>query len=232
MSRKSINNKGLVYYVAAVSVAFFICSCSPAPVKPIVQAPLPYAENALEPYISANTLSFHYGKHHAGYIKTMNRLLENHKLNGKTLDEVVVRAAKDKQKNAALFNSAAQAWNHQFFWNSMTPDGGGEPGQVLKEKIVEAFGSFDAFKVIFMKAAGDVFGSGWVWLVEDDDGLAIVITSNADTPLVYGMKPLFTVDVWEHSYYLDYQNNRSEYVQSILEHLVNWKHVESLLEKH
>ncbi len=220
------------YMMTIVTCAFYFSSCSPAPVKPLVQDPLPYADNALEPYISEKTMNIHFGKHHAGYVAATNRLLENHKLKGKKLEDIVRKAAKNKDKNAVLFNSAAQAWNHQFFWNCMTPGGGGEPGPMLNDKINEAFGSFDAFKAFFLRAADDVFGSGWVWLVEDEDGLAIVITSNADTPLAYGMNPLFTIDVWEHSYYLDYQNNRSEYVKNIIEHLVNWKQVETLLGQH
>ena len=234
MLKLSINrkNKRKMCLFTVVCIAFFICSCSSEPVKPILQEPLPYAENALEPYISAKTMNLHYGKHHAGYVANVNSLLENHKLKGKKLDQIIKPAAKSKKDNPALFNNVAQALNHQFFWKCLTPGGGGEPGQVLSRKIIDTFGSFDAFKIIFLKAAGDVFGSGWVWLVEEDGDLAIVITSNADTPLAYGMKPLFTIDVWEHSYYLDYQNKRADYVRAILENLINWQHVEKLLAAH
>lgn len=191
----------------------------------LVQKPLPYGENALEPYISAETMNYHYGKHHAGYVAKTNSLLEKSDLKGKSHEEIIRFAFKDKKKESALFNNAAQAWNHEFFWESMNPSGESKPGKKLAALLTKAFGSYAQFKEVFVLEASQLFGSGWVWLVSDNGDLKIVTTCNADTPLAHGQKPLFTIDVWEHSYYLDYRNNRGEYVKRVLENLIDWERI-------
>ena len=179
---------------------------------------LPYAQNALEPHISANTLSFHYGKHHAGYVKKLNAAIEkDSSLQGKSLEELVTGTT------GGVFNNAAQVWNHTFYWNSMSPNGGGAPTGALAAAIDAAFGSFEDFKAAFGAAAGGQFGSGWAWLVKNASGnLEIVATSNAASPLTDGLTPILTCDVWEHAYYLDYQNGRGNYVSAWWS-LVNWE---------
>lgn len=214
---------------AGLALLIFVAACSsPEPAK-LTQKALPYAEDALEPYISAATMKLHYGKHHAGYIAKTNALLEKSSLRGKPLDKIVKESFKDRDENPELFNNAAQAWNHEFFWTCLKPNGGGKPGPILEKKIQETYRTVDAFEAIFFQAAAEIFGSGWVWLAEDEDGLLIVITSNADTPLAHNMKPLLTIDVWEHSYYLDYRNKRAEYVKALFENLVDWDAVEARL---
>jgi Fe-Mn family superoxide dismutase len=183
--------------------------------------PLPYAPNALEPHMSANTFSFHHAKHHNAYVTNLNNLVKDSPLAGKSLDEIVKATAGDAAK-AGIFNNAAQVWNHTFFWSSMKPGGGGKPSGELAAKIDAAFGSFDKFKEEFKNAAVTQFGSGWAWLVEEGGQLKITKTGNADTPLAKGQKALLTVDVWEHAYYLDYQNRRPDFVQAFLDHLANW----------
>lgn len=192
-------------------------------------SPLPYPENALEPYISGRTVSFHYGKHHRAYVDNTNNLIKGTDMAGLALEAVVGRAA--GVRNTALFNNAAQAWNHAFYWKGMKLKGGGVPIGTLAKSLSEAFGSFDGFKEAFTVAAVGQFGSGWAWLVLEGGSLKITSTSNADTPFVHGQKPLLTIDVWEHAYYLDYQNRRKDYVQAFLEHLVNWDFVSDNLEK-
>ena len=189
---------------------------------PFALPPLPYAENALDPVISANTLSFHYGKHHRGYLENLNRLVVGTEFERATLEQIVVGSA-GKADKVAIFNNAAQTWNHTFYWNSMRPRGGGEPPAELKRRIDAAFGSLDACKKELATAATSQFGSGWAWLVADAGRLKVVRTGNADVPLTQGMKPLLTIDVWEHAYYLDYQNRRAEYVNAVLEKLINWQ---------
>jgi Fe-Mn family superoxide dismutase len=196
-------------------------------VEPYKLPPLPYPENALEPCISARTLSFHYGKHHQGYVNNTNRLVAGTDMTGLALGELVKKAAGLKDK--ALFNNAAQAWNHAFYWQGMKPQGGGKPEGKLMERIKKDFGSFEGFREGFTGAATDQFGSGWAWLVLDGDSLKVTNTLNADTPLAHGRKPLLTVDVWEHAYYLDYQNRRGDYVKAFLDSLVNWSFVSSNL---
>ncbi len=182
---------------------------------------LPYAQDALEPYYSANTLSFHYGKHHNAYINKTNELIAGTDLEGKTVEEVI--AAAHSAGNKGLYNQSAQIWNHTFFWHSMKPGGGGAPSGELASMIDASFGSLDEFKKQFIASATGNFGSGWTWLVKEGDGLKIVNTDDADTPLVNaGQTPLFTVDVWEHAYYLDYQNLRPKFVETFLDSLVNW----------
>jgi superoxide dismutase, Fe-Mn family len=186
-----------------------------------VLAPLPYADNALEPVISANTLSFHYGKHHNTYVTNLNNLIAGTELAGQSLEQIIKATAGQSDK-AGIFNNAAQVWNHMFYWLSLNPNGGGEPPAVLKQKIVAAFGSVDACKKELATAAVTQFGSGWAWLVLEGDKVSIAKTSNADSPLTKNIRPLLTIDVWEHAYYLDYQNRRPDYVNTILEKLINW----------
>ncbi len=178
--------------------------------------PLPYAQDALEPHYSANTLSFHHGKHHAAYVNKLNELIAGTADEEKTLEEIIASST------GGLFNQAAQIWNHTFFWNSMKPAGGGAPDGALAQAIDAAFGSLDAFKEQFKAAGVGQFGSGWVWLVKDNGGLKIVTSGNAETPLTNGQTPLLTCDVWEHAYYLDYQNRRPDFIQAFLDNLVNW----------
>lgn len=187
-----------------------------------VLAPLPYADNALEPVISAHTLSFHYGKHHKAYVDNLNKLVADTALVGQSLEEIIKATAGQADK-AGIFNNAAQVWNHMFYWHSLSPNGGGEPPAALKQKIEAAFGSVDACKKELANAAVTQFGSGWAWLVQDGDKLAIAKTSNADSPLTKNSRPLLTIDVWEHAYYLDYQNRRPDYVNTILDKLINWE---------
>jgi superoxide dismutase, Fe-Mn family len=182
---------------------------------------LPYAQAALEPHVSARTLSFHYGKHHQAYVDNLNKLAVGASMADLSLEEIIRQTA-GKPDQAGLFNNAAQVWNHTFFWNSMKPDGGGAPTGNLAERINATFGSYDVFKTAFSEAAMTQFGSGWAWLVQDGDTLKIVKTANADTPLAHGQTALLTCDVWEHAYYLDYQNRRKDFVAAFLDHLANW----------
>lgn len=187
-----------------------------------VLAPLPYADNALEPVISAHTLSFHYGKHHKAYVDNLNKLVADTVFAGQSLEKIITATAGQADK-AGIFNNAAQVWNHMFYWHSLSPKGGGEPPAALKQKIEASFGSVDACKKEFANAAVTQFGSGWAWLVQEGDKLAIAKTSNADSPLTKNIRPLLTIDVWEHAYYLDYQNRRPDYVNTILDKLINWE---------
>ena len=185
---------------------------------------LPYAKNALEPHISAETLEFHHDKHHAAYVNKLNELLPGSGLEDKTLPEIIKATAEDDSKQT-MFNQAAQVWNHTFYWNCMTPEnGGGAPTGDLQAKIDEDFGSYDKFREEFKNAATSQFGSGWAWLVADSEGgkLSIMKTANADTPLAHGKVAVLTCDVWEHAYYIDYRNRRPDYVDTFLDKLVNW----------
>ena len=184
---------------------------------------LPYAKNALEPHISAETLEFHHDRHHAAYVNKLNELLPGSGLEGKELDEIIKATAGDSSK-ATIFNQAAQVWNHTFYWNCLTANGGGEPTGDLKAKIEEAFGSYAKFREEFKNAAVSQFGSGWAWLVADSVGgqLSITKTANADTPLAHNQVAVLTCDVWEHAYYIDYRNRRPDYVDTFLDKLVNW----------
>jgi Fe-Mn family superoxide dismutase len=189
---------------------------------------LPYAQDALEPVISMNTLSFHHGKHHKAYVDKTNELIQSTPLEGKELEEVIKTAASNPAQKE-LFNNAAQVWNHTFYWNSMKPGGGGVPQGELAKLIERDFGSFNAFKKQFKQAGAAQFGSGWAWLVLDGDKLKITRTANADLPLVHNQKALLTADVWEHAYYLDFQNRRPDYLTAFLDKLVNWEFVEKNL---
>jgi superoxide dismutase, Fe-Mn family len=182
---------------------------------------LPYAATALEPYMSANTFSFHHDKHHAAYVTNLNNLIKDTELADKSLEEIIKATFKDSAK-AGVFNNAAQVWNHTFFWHSMKPGGGGAPNGELADKINADFGSFDKFKEDFKTAAATQFGSGWAWLVLDNGTLKVTKTPNAENPLANGQTALLTLDVWEHAYYLDYQNKRPDFIATYLDHLVNW----------
>lgn len=181
---------------------------------------LPYADDALDPHISERTISFHYGKHHAAYVNNLNGLIEGTTQADASLEDIIRNAGP-----GGLFNNAAQVWNHTFYWNCMTPNGGGDPSGDLAASIESSFGSIDAFKAQFKADAVGNFGSGWTWLVKEGDGVAIAKTDDADTPLAHGQTALLTIDVWEHAYYLDYQNARPAYVDTFIEHLLNWEFV-------
>ena len=180
---------------------------------------LPYEKNALEPHISAETLEYHYGKHHKAYVDNLNKLIAGTEFADMALEDIIRKA------QGGMFNNAAQVWNHTFYWNCLSPKGGGEPSGKLSEAITKTFGSFAAFKEEFSKTAIGTFGSGWAWLVQRPDGaVALVSTSNAATPLTGQDKPLLTCDVWEHAYYIDYRNARPKYVEAFW-NLVNWEFV-------
>lgn len=196
---------------------------APAAAKPgaLTLPPLPWAPDALAPVISANTLSFHYGKHHQAYVDKANELLAGTALAGKPLEEIIKAAAADPAK-AGLFNSAAQVWNHTFFWNSLKPGAGGAPTGALLERVKRDLGSVEELKRQLVEAAVTQFGSGWAWLVVDGDKLKVVKTGNAETPLTRGQRALLTLDVWEHAYYLDYQSRRKDYVVAVVDKLLDW----------
>ncbi len=207
-------------FVSSLIVSFtaFAAETKPAFTLP----PLPYDKKALEPYISERTLFFHYEKHHRGYVDNLNKLAQEKGLIGLTLDQVIEKSASDPELKT-VFNNAAQDWNHTFYWNSMMAKGGGEPKGAIADLITKTFGGYAEFKKQFIETGTKLFGSGWVWLVLDKDGkLKIVPTPDADLPMIHGEKALLTCDVWEHAYYLDYQNLRKDYVTLFLDHLVNW----------
>jgi superoxide dismutase, Fe-Mn family len=185
---------------------------------------LPYASTALEPYISAQTISIHHGKHHQAYVTNLNNLIKDTPHANASLESIIHDSAKDPAK-VGVFNNAAQVWNHTFYWHCLTPNGGGAPTGALFDAINTAFGNLDTFNEQFKQAALTQFGSGWAWLVLDKGQLKITKTGNADTPMVHGQTALLTCDVWEHAYYIDYQNRRPDYVQTFLEKLINWAFV-------
>jgi len=186
-----------------------------------VLPPLPYGTNALDPVISARTIGFHYGKHHKGYVDTLNKLIAGTELANFSLEKLIAETARKADK-VAIFNNAAQTWNHTFYWRSLRPKGGGEPPAALKQRIEASFGTLEACKKELAAAATTEFGSGWAWLVLEAGKLKVVKTDNAETSLTKGVKPLLTIDVWEHAYYLDYQNRRGDYVNAVLDKLINW----------
>jgi Fe-Mn family superoxide dismutase len=190
--------------------------------RPIALPPLPFDQGALAPVISANTLSFHYGKHHKTYVDTLNKLVAGSDFADMPLEDII-RATARQSDYAAIFNNAAQAWNHTFYWKSLRAKGGGDPPAVLKSLMQSSFGGVDQCKKELSKAAVAEFGSGWTWLVQDGGKLKIVTTPDAKTPLTDGPKPLLTIDVWEHAYYLDYQNRRVDYVNALIDKLANWE---------
>ncbi len=184
----------------------------------IVLPPLPYAKDALVPYLTAETIDFHYGKHHNAYVVNLNKFIEDGKVDGsKSLEEIILSS------DGPVFNNAAQVWNHTFFWNSLKPAGGGKPTGAIAAKIDADFGSYEAFRAEFIAAAMGQFGSGWAWLVLDGGKLKITKTSNADLPLKAGHKAIITIDVWEHAYYIDYRNLRQKWAETFLDSLVNWE---------
>ncbi|GKT08962.1 superoxide dismutase [Desulforhabdus sp. TSK] len=189
---------------------------------------LPYAKNALEPHISARTLEFHHDKHHKAYVDNANKLIEGTDLAQLDLEAIIKKVAGDASK-AGVFNNAAQVWNHSFYWNCMKPGGGGAPTGDIAQKINADFGSYEKFVEEFKNAGVTQFGSGWAWLVLADGKLKIVKTPNAENPMVQGMKPLLVVDVWEHAYYLDYQNRRPDYLTTFVDKLISWDFVNSCL---
>ena len=194
-----------------------------------IQLPdLPFAKDALAPIISANTLDFHYGKHHRAYVDNANKLIAGTEFENMTLEAIIKKTVGDAAK-VGIFNNTAQIWNHSFYWQCLKPGGGGVPTGAIGTKIIAAWGSYDKF-VEELKTAGTTqFGSGWAWLVLDNGQLKIVKTANADTPIAHGLKPLLTLDVWEHAYYLDYQNRRPDYLAAVIDKLINWDFVNSCL---
>ena len=181
--------------------------------------PLPYAQDALAPHISAETLEYHYGKHHQTYVDNLNKAVAGTDNENASLESIIMSA------EGPLFNNAAQVWNHTFFWNCLTPNGGGQPTGAIVDRINADFGSYDAFRAQLTEAGLTQFGSGWAWLVEDGGKLAIMKTPNADLPMKHGVKALFTIDVWEHAYYIDYRNARATFIDVVLDNLVNWDFV-------
>ena len=235
MAAPSVCNKCLTARLSILTVcaiaALFLVQCGSGGDSAIfTKAPLPYSQDALAPTISAETMGFHYDKHYASYVKKANALTKGRKYAGKSAETVIQMTAGDASE-AAIFNNAAQAWNHAYFFKCLKPGGGTAPEGQLAEMIDETFGSFLDFKEVFLTAAKDQFGSGWAWLVLDEGELAVVTGANADTPVAHGLTPLFTVDVWEHAYYLDYQNERVAYVKAVLENLANWDFVASQLDE-
>jgi Fe-Mn family superoxide dismutase len=195
---------------------------------PFQLPPLPWADNALEPVMSARTLSFHHGKHHAAYVKKLNELVAGTRYESMPLEKIIAEAAGREQK---LFNQAAQAWNHTFFWNCLAPNGGGKPAGEIAQRIDADLGGYAKFREDFVKAAVECFGSGWAWLCERDGKLQIVALPNAGTPIADGGTAILTVDVWEHAYYLDYQNERPRFVAAVVDKLLNWNFAAQQLEK-
>lgn len=188
---------------------------------------LPYEKNALDPVISANALSFHHGKHHQTYITNLNNLIKDHHFSSLSLEEIIKKTARDLNE-IAIFNNAAQVWNHTFYWHCMQKNGGGKPRVNLLRQIERDFDNYDNFRAEFSKAALSQFGSGWAWLIWDNDQqrLLVIKTGNADLPMIHGQVALLTLDVWEHAYYIDYQNRRADYVNAFLDQLVNWQFAE------
>ncbi len=189
---------------------------------------LPYGESDLQPVISSQTIGFHYGKHHKAYVDNLNKLVDGTPMAGQSLEEIIKSTAGQADKSG-IFNNAAQVWNHTFYWNCLKPKGGGKPSSALLGKIQSDFGDFENFKKEMVNAALTQFGSGWAWLVADAGRLKIVKTPNAEVPFTKGQKCLFTIDVWEHAYYLDYQNRRADYVNAVFDQLTNWDFIEKNL---
>lgn len=192
--------------------------------SPMVQPPLPFADTALAPTISAQTVQFHYGKHHAAYYANLNRMIANTPYADIPLEQIVIKTASDPVQKAQ-FNQAGQAWNHDFYWQVLKPGGGSQPTGKLAQALERDFGGFAKFKEAYGQRANGIFGSGWAWLIEDGGKLAVMETSNADTPIAHGKRPLAVIDVWEHAYYLDYQNRRPDHVKAVIDNLVNWDFV-------
>jgi superoxide dismutase, Fe-Mn family len=195
---------------------------------PIVLPDLPYPKEALEPYISARTLEFHHGKHHSTYVANANKMLAGTDM--ENLDEVsIIKRVTGDAGKAGIFNNVAQAWNHSFFWKCLRPNGGGQPKGKIADKIKSDLGGYEKFVEDLKNAGTTQFGSGWAWLVLDDGRLKLIKTPNADTPVAHNQKPLLTIDVCEHAYYLDYQNRRPDFLTAVIDHLINWDFVNSNL---
>ncbi len=196
---------------------------------PFILPELPYRKDDFVPHFSAETFDYHYSKHHQAYVTNLNNLLQNNQiLQKKSLEEIIISSSTN-QSEVAIFNNAAQIWNHSFFWHSIKPQGGGKPsGQILK-RINQDFGSYENFVTEFKQIAVSQFGSGWAWLVDNNGKLQIIKTSNAETPITKSIKPLLTCDVWEHSYYINYRNNRPDYISAFIDHMINWQFVEENL---
>ena len=190
---------------------------------------LPYASDALAPYMSSETLDFHHGKHHKTYVTNLNNLVKDSDMQDASLEDVVIKSSKDASM-AGIFNNAGQHWNHILFWQCMKPNGGGAMPSELENRISSDFGSVDQFKEAFVQAGTTQFGSGWAWLAIDNGKLVVTKSANASNPLVEGMKPILGCDVWEHSYYIDYRNKRPDYLKAFLDNLVNWEFVSSQLD--
>jgi Fe-Mn family superoxide dismutase len=231
ISRKNDNTNriSLAFLILTIITLSTVIQCSKTDKKPLITVQiLPYSDDALEPYISAETMSYHYGKHYAGYVEKANTLLMKSKLKSESIEEVIKQTSKNK-KYSTLFNTSAQAWNHSFFWSCMKPGGGGTPEGLIAKKINDTFGSYDTFKNKFLTESKNLFGSGWVWLILDNTELKIITTGNADTPIAHGQTPLFTIDLWEHAYYLDYRNQRNEFIEIVLAKLIDWDFVSTQL---
>jgi Fe-Mn family superoxide dismutase len=211
--------------ISAAGAAFLAANRGPAAWaqtgRPLELPALPYPESALEPVISARTIGFHYGKHHRGYLDNLNKMVAGTEFSATSLEQIVKKTAGVSEKQG-IFNNAAQVWNHTFYWKSLKPGGGGKPAGELAKKLDTAFGNFENFKKEMAAAAVSQFGSGWAWLVVEAGVLKVVKTGNAETPLTRGQVPLLTIDVWEHAYYLDYQNRRADYVNAVIDKLLNW----------
>jgi Fe-Mn family superoxide dismutase len=195
---------------------------------PFTLPELPYAKNSLEPHIQATTFDYHYGKHHQAYVTNLNKMIEGTEYENSSLEDIIVKTYGDPEKTG-IYNNAAQIWNHTFYWKSMSPQGGGEASGVLADWIKRDFGSQENLVSEWSKAAATQFGSGWAWLVQEGSHLKVMQTANADTPIAKGLTPLSTIDVWEHAYYLDFQNKRPAYIESFFHHLINWEFAEKNL---
>lgn len=211
--------------MAALGLTILSCSRSQEDGNQPFRLPsLPYAMDALGPHLSEETLRIHYGKHHRGYVANTNRLVADTNLAKKTLIEIMRQSYQPQAcRQSSIFNNAAQVYNHTFYWNSMTPEGGGEPGGLMLEWVDKSFGSYADFRKTFSDKARTQFASGWTWLVLQDGKLQVLNTPNADTPIVHGIEPLLVLDVWEHAYYLDYKNRRDQYIDVFFDHLINWE---------
>jgi Fe-Mn family superoxide dismutase len=196
----------------------------------IILPELTFPKDALNPYLSEKTLDFHYGKHHNTYVVNVNKLIEGTDLANETLEHIINKTVGDSSKSG-IFNNAAQVWNHTFYWHSMKPNGGGPPNGAIADKIKADFGSYEKFAEEFKNAGTTQFGSGWAWLIVKNGKLEVMKTSNADTPIAHGLKPVLTVDVWEHAYYLDYQNRRPDYLDAFIKNLVNWDFANSCMDE-
>ena len=226
LTTRSMTRRQLISTVLAAGALASVCGAHRARSQAAGRfslPPLPYPDDALAPVISSTTIGFHYGKHHRAYVDNLNKAIEGSDLVNKSLDDIVKTVAADPNR-VAIFNNAAQDWNHTFYWSSMRPNGGGAPTGVIADHIKDSFGDYTKFRQEFANAAVTQFGSGWAWLVQDQDKkLKILKTANADTPMARGINCLLTCDVWEHAYYLDYQNRRPDYVNAWLDKLVNWE---------